>query len=108
MQPVESEYRKFGLSSVTFLVSSATGYPPCSDLHLHPQKRIVVLSYTIANERISFKERNSVYGNSETLQYPGPLQIRIKQSCLHDLSILNVDGRMMVETDINYHPNEAI
>jgi hypothetical protein len=68
----------------------------------------MILSYTIANERISFKERNNGYGDAETLQYPGPLQIRIKKSCSHDLSILNIDGRMMVETDINYHPAEGI
>jgi hypothetical protein len=42
------------------------------------------------------------------LHYPGPLQVRIKKTCSHELSILNIDGRMMVETDINYQPSNEI
>lgn len=71
-------------------------------------KHIVVLSYTIANEKIYVKERYNSDSNYSSLQYPGPLQVRIRQTCSHELNVLNVDGRMMVETDINYHPTEEI
>jgi hypothetical protein len=67
-----------------------------------------VLSYTVANENICLKERHDSDPAQNVLYYPGPLQVRIKKTCSQELSILNVDGRMIVETDINYHPSSEI
>jgi len=77
------------------------------------KKSIVVLSYTIANEEIRLNEKNShsnIYdlNNYNLLQYPGPLHVRTKRACSREVSVLNVDGRMLVETDINYHPSQEI
>ena len=67
-----------------------------------------MLSYTIANEEIKLQERKNGQSGLSHFQYPGPLQVGLKKTCTHDLSMLNVDGRMIVETDINYHPTEEI
>jgi hypothetical protein len=46
--------------------------------------------------------------NHSSFQYPGPLQVGIKKTCTHDVSVLNVEGRMLVETDINFSATEEI
>jgi hypothetical protein len=68
----------------------------------------LVLSYTITNEEIRIQEKKNGHAGQDYFQYPGPLQVGVKKTRTHDLSILNVDGKMLVETDINYHPSEEI
>jgi hypothetical protein len=68
----------------------------------------LVLSYTIANKEIQLQEKKSGSSGQGHFQYPGPLQVGIKKSCTHDLSVLNVDGKILAETDINYHASEQI
>jgi hypothetical protein len=73
------------------------------------KKQSLVLSYTIANEEIRLQEKRNGYSSQGGyFQYPGPLQVGIKKTCTHDLSVMNVEGRMLVETDISYQPSEQI
>ncbi len=68
----------------------------------------MVLSYTIDKQEIRIQDRKNGHSNHSTFQYPGPLQVGIKKTCTHDVSLLNVEGRMLVETDINFNASEEI
>jgi hypothetical protein len=67
-----------------------------------------VLSYTIANEEIKLKDQKNGNSNLSHFQYPGPLQVGIKKTCTHDLSILSVDGKILAETDISYNATDQL
>jgi len=68
----------------------------------------LVLSYTIDNDEIKLQDRKNGHSNHSNFQYPGPLQVGIKKTCTHNVSVLNVEGRMLVETDINFNATEEI
>ena len=68
----------------------------------------MVLSFTISNEQIKLQDRNNGHSSETSFQYPGPLQVGIKKTCTHDVSLMNVEGRMLVETDINFRATEEI
>ena len=96
------------MSSATPFLSFQTGYRLIMSLHLHLQKRNLVLSYTIANKEIQLQEKKNGSIGQGHFQYPGPLQVGIKKSCTHEISVLNVDGKILTETDINYQASEQI
>jgi hypothetical protein len=68
----------------------------------------LVLSYTVNNEEIQLQEKRNGYGHLSQYQYPGPLQVGVKKACSHELSILNIEGKILAETDINYKPSQEI
>jgi hypothetical protein len=68
----------------------------------------LVLNYTITENEIRLDERRHENVPTRFIQYPGPLNIGVKSACTHDLSVLNVDGKMVAETDVNYTPSEEI
>ena len=68
----------------------------------------MVLTYTIANKEIQLQEKKNGFTGQGLFQYPGPLQVGVKKTCTHDLSVLNVDGKILAETDINYQASEQI
>jgi len=68
----------------------------------------LILSYTIDKDEIKLQDRKNGNSNHSNFQYPGPLQVGIKKTCTHDVSVMNVEGRMLVETDINFNATEEI
>jgi hypothetical protein len=92
------------LSFATSFVPSPTGYQLLYGLPSHSQKQPVVLSYTISNQNIFLKDRDTEQATQQ-LRYPG-LQVGIAKACTHALSLMSVDGILMVETDINYQPSQ--